>query len=45
MIKDKPLLGSGIGTFKMNYLNYQAEFLKSNPNYIKYSGKAEEAKK
>jgi len=43
MIKDKPLLGSGIGTFKMNYLNYQAEFLKDNPYYIKYSGKAGEA--
>lgn len=43
MIKDKPLLGSGIGTFKMNYLNYQAEFLRKNPGYIKYSGKAGEA--
>jgi len=43
MIKEKPLLGSGIGTFKMNYLIYQAEFLKSNPYYIKYSGKAGEA--
>jgi len=28
MIKDKPLLGSGIGSFKMNYLNYQADFCK-----------------
>ena len=36
MIKDKPLLGLGIGTFKMNYLDYQAEFLKNNPDYIKY---------
>lgn len=36
MIKDKPLLGSGIGTFKMNYLDYQAEFFKDNPDYIKY---------
>ena len=43
MIKDKPILGSGIGTFKMNYLNYQAEFLKDNPYYVKYSGKAGEA--
>lgn len=43
MIKDKPLLGSGIGTFKMNYLNYQAEYLRKNPGYIKYSGKAGEA--
>jgi len=36
MIKDKPLLGSGIGTFKMNYLDYQAEFFKDNPDSIKY---------
>jgi len=35
MIKDKPVLGFGIGTFKMNYLIYQAEFLKYNPDYIK----------
>jgi O-antigen ligase/Flp pilus assembly protein TadD len=43
MIKDKPLLGSGIGTFKMNYLDYQANFLQKYPDYIKYSGKAAEA--
>jgi O-antigen ligase/Flp pilus assembly protein TadD len=43
MIKEKPLLGLGIGTFEMNYLDYQAEFLKRNPYYIKYSGKAREA--
>jgi len=43
MIKDKPLLGSGIGTFRMNYLDYQADFLQKNPGYIKYSGKAGEA--
>jgi len=43
MIKDKPLLGSGIGTFKMNYLFYQAEFLKNNPYFIRYSGNAKEA--
>jgi len=43
MIKDKPLFGSGIGTFKLNYLNYQADFLRNNPEYIKYSGKAAEA--
>ena len=43
MIKDRPMFGSGIGTFKMNYLDYQAEFLKNNPEYIKYSGKAREA--
>ena len=43
MIKEKPLLGSGIGTFEMNYLDYQAEILGDNPYYIKYSGKAREA--
>ena len=43
MVKDRPIFGSGIGTFKMNYLNYQAEFLRKNPGYIKYSGKAGEA--
>lgn len=43
MIKDRPIFGAGIGTFKMNYLNYQAEFLKNNPYYIQYSGKAGEA--
>ncbi|PKP56884.1 hypothetical protein CVT91_12025 [Candidatus Atribacteria bacterium HGW-Atribacteria-1] len=43
MIKDRPIFGSGIGAFKMNYLDYQADFLKYNPYYIKYSGKAGEA--
>jgi len=43
MIKDRTIFGSGIGAFKMNYLNYQAEFLKNNPYYMKYSGKAREA--
>jgi tetratricopeptide (TPR) repeat protein len=43
MIIDRPIFGSGIGTFKMNYLIYQAEFLKNNPYYIQYSGKAGEA--
>ncbi len=43
MIKDKPLFGSGIGTFKMNYLDYQAEFLQDNPSYIKYWAHAGEA--
>ena len=27
----------------MNYLDYQADFLRINPDYIKYSGKAAEA--
>jgi len=43
MIKDKPLFGLGIGTFKYHYLDYQAEYLQNNPNYIKNSGKAAEA--
>jgi len=43
MIQDNSILGSGIGTFKMNYLDYQAEFLKNDTSYIKYSGKAREA--
>ena len=43
MIKDKPILGSGIGTFKMNYLNYQAKIIKDNPYYLKLSGNAREA--
>jgi O-antigen ligase/Tfp pilus assembly protein PilF len=43
MIKDKPLFGSGIGTFKINYLDYQARFLKENPEYNKYWNNAKEA--
>ena len=43
MIKDKPLFGSGIGTFKMNYLRYQAEFLENNEGYLKYWTNAWEA--
>lgn len=43
MIKEKPILGSGIGSFKMNYLNYQAEHLKNNPYYAKYYSNAREA--
>jgi len=42
MIKEKPILGSGIGSFKMNYLNYQAERLKDKPYYIKYYSNARE---
>jgi len=37
MIKDNPLFGSGIGTFKVNYQNYQADYLLENPEDIKYS--------
>ena len=43
MIKDKPFLGGGIGSFKMNYLDYQAKFLKEYPEYNKYWGNAKEA--
>ncbi|MBA7512458.1 hypothetical protein ES705_04463 [subsurface metagenome] len=32
MIKDHPLLGSGIGTFKYNSLNYQAQFFDQGEN-------------
>ena len=42
MIKDKPLFGSGIGTFKMNYLNYQADFIKNNAHFEKYYLNAKE---
>ena len=43
MIKDYPLLGIGIGTFRINYLNYQAKYLKDNPDYLKYYATAGEA--
>jgi O-antigen ligase/Tfp pilus assembly protein PilF len=42
MIKDKPLIGLGISGFRANYFDYQADFLKNNPNYIKYWSKAAE---
>ena len=43
MIKDRPLFGSGLGTFPLHYLNYQADFLKRNPEYLKFTAKAAEA--
>ena len=43
MIKDKPLFGSGLGTFPLHYLNYQADFLQNNPDYLQFLGKAAEA--
>ncbi|MBU4511257.1 O-antigen ligase family protein, partial [bacterium] len=43
MIQSRPLFGLGIGTFKMNYLDYQAEFLRDNPYYLKYWAHAGEA--
>jgi O-antigen ligase/Tfp pilus assembly protein PilF len=42
MIKDKPFLGGGIGSFKINYLDYQARFLKEHPEYDKYWTSAKE---
>jgi O-antigen ligase len=43
MIKDKPFFGTGIGLYKMDYLDYQAGFLKENPIYLRYHSRAEEA--
>jgi len=43
MIKDKPFLGGGIGSFKINYLEYQARFLKEHPEYNIYWTNAKEA--
>ena len=36
MIKDNPFFGIGIGNFKLQYLNYQADFLHNNPEYAQY---------
>jgi tetratricopeptide (TPR) repeat protein len=36
MIKDHPLLGSGIGTYKYNTLKYQAEFFEQGENRSLY---------
>jgi len=44
MIKDHPLLGSGLGTFKYNSLNYQAKFFDQGENRHLYPyGFADEA--
>jgi O-antigen ligase len=44
MIKDRPLLGSGIGTYKYNTLRYQAEFFSQGDNRSLYPhGFAQEA--
>ena len=43
MIKDRPIIGWGIGTFKMEYLNYQAEVLKDLPWHLPYYANAHEA--
>ena len=36
MIKDNPITGIGIGSFKKNYLNYQAKRINKYPELIKY---------
>ncbi len=36
MIKDRPILGSGIGTFKYNTLRYQAKFFEQGQNRSLY---------
>jgi O-antigen ligase len=43
MIKDSPVLGLGIGTYKYHYLNYQADYLQNHPQDIRFIGKAAEA--
>lgn len=43
MIKNKPLFGLGVGSFPLNYLYYQADFLSQKPDYLKYNTKAAEA--
>jgi len=44
MIKDRPILGSGIGTFKYNDLRYQAKFFEQGDNRTIYPyGFAEKA--
>jgi len=43
MIKDKPFLGGGVGSFKINYLDYQARFLKEHSEYNIYWTNAKEA--
>ncbi|GAB4113476.1 MAG: hypothetical protein Kow00103_05530 [Candidatus Caldatribacteriota bacterium] len=43
MIRDNPWFGSGIGTFKLNYQIYQANYLEKHPEDIKYWIKAGEA--
>lgn len=43
MIKNNPLFGLGIGSFKLQYLYYQADILIDNPNLLKYTANAREA--
>lgn len=41
MIKEHPIIGVGVNTFRLNYQNYQAGFLNKQPEYIPYLGSAE----
>lgn len=41
MIKEHPIIGVGVNTFRLNYQNYQAGFLNNHPEYIPYLGSAE----
>ncbi|MBI5043271.1 MAG: O-antigen ligase family protein [Nitrospirae bacterium] len=41
MIKEHPIIGIGINTFRLNYQNYQGEFLSRHPEYISFLGSAE----
>ncbi len=41
MIKDHPIIGIGVNTFRLNYQNYQGGFLNNHPEYIPYLGSAE----
>lgn len=41
IIKDHPLIGVGVNTYRLNYQNYQGEFLTRYPEYITYLGSAE----
>lgn len=43
MIKNNPFLGGGVGSFKINYSDYQAGFLKEHPEYNIYWSNAKEA--
>lgn len=41
MIKEHPIIGMGVNTFRLNYQNYQGDLLIKYPEYIPYLGSAE----
>ena len=41
MIKEHPIIGMGVNTFRLNYQNYQGDLLIKHPEYIPYLGSAE----